>query len=153
MGANGSYDEEMGGVPKGKRTHIETGYKILGHKVILQGDNETQTKNIMNSNSNGPIYLIAKKNLDGSLQIQNINDFSDHKIGYEINLKYDSNGNVKPYNGIESNSHAHQWVQTPNGNMSRKKVEGNGHLDILSNYSALIKMIEKFNKEKHKSKK
>lgn len=153
MGANGSFDKELDGVPEAKRTHIETGHTILGHKVLLQGDNETQTKNIMNSNSRDPIYLIAKKNSDGSLQIQNINDFGDHKIGYEVNLKFDSNGNVKPYNGKEGNSHAHEWVQAPDGDMRRKDVAGNSHFPIPSNYSNLIKKIEKFNKEKHNSKK
>lgn len=153
MGANGSYDKSMGGVPDAKRTHTETGHTILGHKVLLQSDNQTQTKNIMNSNSGDPIYLIAKKNPDGSLQIQNINDFGDHKIGYEINLKFDSNGNVKQYNGKEGNSHAHEWVQAPNGDMHRKDVDGNSHRPIPSSYSNLIKKIEKFNKEKHKSKK
>lgn len=153
MGANGSFDKSMGGVPDAKRTHTETGHTILGHKVLLQSDNQTQTKNIMNSNSGDPIYLIAKKNPDGSLQIQNINDFGDHKIGYEINLKFDSSGNVKPYNGKEGNSHAHEWIQAPNGDMHRKDVEGNGHRPIPSSYTNLIKKIEKFNKEKHKSKK
>ena len=153
MGANGSYDKSMGGIPEGKRTHVETGHTIMGHKVLLQGENDKQTKNIMNSNSSDPIYLIAKKNPDGSLQILNINDFSDHKIGYEVNLKYDSNGNVKPYNGKESNSHAHEWKQTPDGNMHRKDVEGNNHLEIPSRYTDLIRKIETFNKEKHKSKK
>ena len=153
MGGNGSYDKKMGEVPKGKRTHIETGYTIMGHKVLLQGENTTQTKNIMNSNSGDPIYLMAKTTLDGSLQILNINHFSDHKIGFEVNLKYDSNGNVRQYNGKESNSHAHEWYQAPEGNMHRKEVEGNTHLQIPSRYSALIKQIENFNKEKHKSKK
>lgn len=54
MGANGSYDKSMGGGSEQNRTHTETGYRILGHKVLLQGDNATQTKNIMNSNSKDP---------------------------------------------------------------------------------------------------
>lgn len=108
---------------------------------------------VMNSNSGDPIYLIAKKNADGSLEVTNINDFSDHKIGYEINLKFDSAGNVKPYNGREANSHAHEWFQAPDGNMHRVDVEGNSHLQIHPRYTALIRKIEKFNKEKHEIKK
>lgn len=153
MGANGSYDRNKGGVPDESRTHIETGYTILGHKVLLQEDNPTQTKNIMNSNSKNPIYLMAKKNLDGSLQILNINDFSNNRIAYEVNLKYDSGGKIKPYNGKESNSHSHIWFQSFDGNMHRKDVEGNGHLSIPSKYTALIMSIEKFNKAKHMCKK
>lgn len=91
MGANGSYDKESGGVPAERRTHIETGHTILGHKVLLQDGVTDQTKNIMNSNSESPIYLMAKRNPDGSLTVLNINDFSRHKIGLEINLKFDQN--------------------------------------------------------------
>ena len=50
MGANGSYDKNLGGVPKDKRTHTETGYTVMGHKVLLQKGNESQTKNILNAN-------------------------------------------------------------------------------------------------------
>ena len=32
MGANGSYDKKLGGVPKDKRTHTETGYTVMGHR-------------------------------------------------------------------------------------------------------------------------
>ena len=148
MGANGSYDKTMDGVPENKRTHIETGYEIFGHKVLLQDGTEDQTANILNSNSKDPIYLIAKKNQDGSLTILNINDCSDHKIGFEVNLKFDVNGNVLPYNGKENHSHGHEWIQVENGDMHRKPTTGNSHLAIPSGYGALIKAIEKFNKGK-----
>ena len=85
MGANGSYDKTLGGVPLGKRTHIETGHTILGHKVLLQDGTYDQTKNILNSNSESPIYLIAKQYEDGSLAVLNINQNKDHKIDIEIN--------------------------------------------------------------------
>lgn len=153
MGANGSYDKKTGGVPAGRRTHIETGHKILGHKVLLQEGVSDQTKNIMNSNSESPIYLMAKKNPDGSLTVLNINDFSGHKIGLEINLKYDQNGNVKPFNGKEANSHSHEWHQVDNGDMHRKPTEGNSHLPIPDRYSELISEIQKFNKQKNTCKK
>ena len=57
MGANGSYDKTLGGVPLGKRTHIETGHTILGHKVLLQDGTYDQTKNILNSNSESLFIL------------------------------------------------------------------------------------------------
>ena len=99
MGANGSYDKNLGGVPKNKRTHTETGYTIEGHKVLLQTGKESQTKNIMNSNTDNSIYLMAKQNEDGTLTILNINANKGHKIGTEINLVFDSHGNLVPYNG------------------------------------------------------
>ena len=69
MGANGSYDKNLGGVPKDKRTHTETGYTVLGHKVLLQTGKEKQTSNILNSNSKDATYLIAKLNEDDTLTI------------------------------------------------------------------------------------
>ena len=153
MGANGSYDKSIDGVPESMRTHIETGHEIFGHKVLLQDGTEDQTANILNSNSKEPIYLIAKKNQDGSLTILNINDCSNHKIGFEVNLKFDKNGNVLSYNGKENHSHGHEWIQVENGDMHRKPTAGNSHLPIPSRYSALIKAIEKFNKEKNHVKK
>ena len=99
MGGNGSYDKTKGGVPKRKRTHTETGYTIDGHKVLVQTGNESQTKNIMNSNSKDSIYLMAKLNEDGTLTILNVNANKGHKIGTEINLVFDTHGNLIPFNG------------------------------------------------------
>ena len=99
MGANGSYDKNLGGVPEDKRTHTETGYTIDGHKVLLQTGKESQTKNIMNSNTDNSVYLMAKQNEDGTLTILNINANKGHKIGTEINLVFDSHGNLVPFNG------------------------------------------------------
>ena len=139
----------MGGVPKDKRTHIETGHTIMGHKVLLQDGNRLQTKNIMNSNSDSPTYLMAKLNQDGSLTVLTINQNKDHKIEFEINLKFDSQGNVRPYNGKESSSHAHEWYEGEDGNMYRKTTKGNSHMLIPSTYNALIHAIEQFNKKKN----
>ena len=148
MGANGSYDPKLNGVPENKRTHIDTGFRILGHKVLLQEGVTDQSKNIMNSNSEDPIYLMAKQNEDGSLTILNINNFSKHKIGYELNLKFDINGNLKPYDGKEQSSHSHKWYEGDDGLMHRKPVSGNSHLPIPEEYNELITEIEKFNKQK-----
>ena len=147
MGANGSYDPEIDGVPEDKRTHIDTGFRILGHKVLLQEGATDQTKNIMNSNSEDPIYLIAKQYEDGSIAVLYVNDFTNHKLGYELNLKVDINGNLKPYNGTEQSSHAHKWHEGDDGKMHRIPVSDNGHLPIPKKYDKLLAEIEKFNKE------
>ena len=155
MGANGSYDKNLGGVPKDKRTHTETGYTIMGHNVLLQTGKEKQTSNILNSNSPDSTYLIAKLNEDKSLTIWDININTSHKIGTEINLKFDSHGNLIPYNGKESASHSHKWIEHPDGNMGRKPASkgDNTHLPISDEYKPLLDAIVKFNKQKNKLKK
>ena len=152
MGGNGSYDKKLGGVPKKKRTHLETGYTVMGHKVLLQKGIEDQTKNILNANSPDSTYLIAKLNEDGTLTILNVNANKDHKIGTEINLVFDTHGNPVPFNGKKSGSHSHQWVEQSDGNMGRKPVSKgeNGHLPIPNEYIPLVDAIVKFNKQKNK---
>lgn len=152
MGANGSYDKNLGGVPKDKRTHTETGYTVLGHKVLLQTGTEDQTSNILNSNSPDSTYLMAKLNEDDTLTILNININKGHKITTDINLKFDSHGNLILYNGKENASHSHEWIELPNGNMARKpspKGE-NTHLPISDEFKPLLDAVVKFNKKKNK---
>lgn len=155
MGANGSYDKKLGGVPDDKRTHTETGYTIMGHKVLLQTGKESQTKNIMNSNTDNSIYLMAKLNEDGTLTIWDININKGNKIKTDINLKFDSHGNLIPYNGKESASHSHKWIEISNGDMARKPSSNgeNTHLPISDEYKPLLDAIIKFNKQKNKLKK
>ncbi len=152
MGGNGSYDKKLGGVPKKKRTHIETGFTVMGHKVLLQKGIENQTKNILNANSPDSTYLIAKLNDDSTLTIFNINVNIGNKIGTEINLVFDSHGNLVPYNGKKSGSHSHQWVEQPNGDMGRKPSHNgeNTHLPIPNDFTSLSDAIVQFNKQKHK---
>lgn len=155
MGANGSYNKKMGGVPEDKRTHTETGYTVLGHKVLLQSGKEKQTSNILNSNSPDVTYLMAKLNEDGTLTILNIDINKSHQIKTDINLKFDSHGNLIPFNGKESGTHSHQWIQKPNGDMARKPTS-NGkslHLPIPDEFKPLLDAIVKFNKQKNKPKK
>lgn len=152
MGANGSYDKNWGGVPDGKRTHLETGYSILGYKVLLQKGTEDQTTNILNSNSPDSTYLMAKLNEDNTLTVLNININKDHKIKMDINLKFDSHGNLIPFNGKESASHSHKWIERPDGKMARKPASNgeNTHLPIPDEYTPLSDAIVKFNIQKHK---
>ena len=152
MGANGSYDKTLAGVPKDKRTHTETGYTVLGHKVLLQTGKEGQTKNIMNSNSDNSVYLMAKLNEDGTLTILNINANKGHKLGTELNLVFDSHGNLVPFNGKKSGSHSHRWEEQANGNMGRKPVSKgeSPHQPIPDEFTPLVNAIVKFNKKKNK---
>ena len=155
MGANGSYDKNLGGVPEEKRTHTETGYTVLGHKVLLQTGTEDQTSNILNSNSPDSTYLMAKLNEDGTLTILNVNINEGHKIKMDINLKFDSHGNLIPFNGKESASHSHKWIEMLNGYMARKPFSNgeNTHLPISDEFKPLLNAIVKFNKKKNKLKK
>ena len=77
------------------------------------------------------------------------------KIETEINLKFDTHGNFIPFNGKESASHSHKWIEHPNGNMGRKPASKgeNTHLPISDEYKPLLDAIVKFNKQKHKLKK
>lgn len=155
MGANGSYDKNLGGVPEDKRTHTETGYTVLGHKVLLQTGKENQTKNIMNSHSKDSTYLMAKLNEDDTLTILNVNINNNHKIGTEINLVFDTHGNLIPYNGGKNGSHSHQWEEGSNGIMGRKPAPKgeNSHFPISDEFKPLLDAIVKFNKQKNKLKK
>lgn len=152
MGGNGSYDKKIGGVPKKKRTHLETGYTVMGHKVLLQKGIEDQTKNILNANTPDSIYLIAKLNEDGTLTILNVNANQGNKIATEINLVFDTHGNLVPYNGKKSGSHYHQWEEQSNGNMGRKTISKgeNPHQPIPDEYTSLVNAIVEFNKKKNK---
>lgn len=152
MGGNGSYDKKLGRVPKKKRTHIPTGYTIMGHKVLLQKGIEDQAKNILNSNSPDSIYLIAKLNEDGTLTVWNINANKRNKIGTDINLVFDTHGNLVPYNGKKTGSHSHQWEEQTNGNMGRKPVPKGEtpHQPIPDEFITLVNAIVKFNKQKNK---
>jgi|GEM_PF-1255966 len=155
MGANGSYDKNLGGVPDNKRTHTDTGYTVLGFKVLLQTGKEKQTSNILNSNSKDATYLIAKLNEDYTLTIHDINAYEGYKIKTDINLKFDSHGNLILYNGKEHGSHSHKWIEMPNGDMARKPSSNgeNTHLPISDEFKPLLDAIVKFNKKNNKLKK
>ena len=94
---------------------------------------------------------MAKLNEDGTLTILNVNANKGHKIGTEINLVFDTHGNLIPFNGKKSGSHSHQWVEQSDGNMGRKPVPkgGNGHLPIPDEFKPLLNAIVKFNKQKN----
>lgn len=146
MGTNQSYDRSIGGVPENNRSHLETGYRINGHKVLLQKSDPSQSKNIMNSNSDSPIYLIGHERKDGSIAIHSINIFEGHYLKTEINLKYDSNGNLLPFNGKEAGTHSHAWVLGNDGNMHRANPKT--HEPVPTGYSNLLRDIVRFNNQR-----
>ena len=151
MGGNGSYSKEFRGVPLASRTHIDTNMRIDGHKVLLQKTDVEQSKNIMNSNSESPIYIIARVKADGTLVVHSLNEFRNHEICLEINFKYDAEGNMIPYskNSAEG-SHAHRWSVNDRGENARLQHDKSNVFDIPVEYNALIDKIDEFNKAKRK---
>ena len=97
-------------------------------------------------------YLMAKLNEDDTLTILNVNINEGNKIKMDINLKFDSHGNLITYNGKESASHSHKWIEMPNGNMTRKPAKNgeNTHLPISDEFKPLLNAIVNFNKKKNK---
>lgn len=98
---------------------------------------------------------MAKLNEDDTLTILNINVNKGHKIKVDINLKFDSHGNLIPFNGKESASHSHEWIERPDGKMTRKPaINGeNTHLPISGEFNSLLDAVVEFNKKKNKLKK
>lgn len=152
MGGNSSYSKEWGRVPSGKLTHTDTHHCIDGHKIVLSTLNPMQNKNILNSNSSNATYIIAKKQKDGTIEINSINVFKKHEIDYEINLKFDSQGNILPFNNGKG-SHAHLWYKdSKSGELKRESHDKKNSFPIEEKYKSLISKIEFFNKQKHKAK-
>lgn len=151
MGGNGSYSKKYRGVPKIQRTHIDTNMRIDGHKVLLQARNTYQNKNILNSNSDSPIYLIARTDSSGVIQIRTINVYSNHEISIEINLQFDTLGEYVAYDrSYIKSSHSHRWYKTDKGTFERMSHDRNNIFEVPKEYMALIEKIVKFNKHKRR---
>ena len=147
----------------GLRQKIVNAIPLVMHRAISSGiglfiafvglkGTEDQTTNILNSNSPDSTYLMAKLNEDNTLTVLNININEGHKIKIDINLKFDSHGNLIPFNGKESASHSHKWIERPDGKMARRPASNgeNTHLPIPYEYKPLSDAIVKFNIQKHK---
>lgn len=154
MGGNSTYSEDLRSVPEKNRSHVDTNMRIGGHKVLLQAKNIEQSKNILNSNSESPVYLIAKSDKQGgAVQVETILAFEKHEISLEINLKFDVNGDFIPYSdakGKVGTSHSHLWQKNSKGEFERKKHDRGNIFDIPSEYNDLIDKIVEFNKKKRK---
>lgn len=148
MGGNGSYSKQWCGVPQASRTHIDTGFRIGGHKVLLYGSNTGHNKIIMNSNSRSPIYLFASLDKKtGKVSVSGIGAYKNHALSRSIDLKFDSDGLAKPFNKGEGGSHSHKWQEISPGVYGRKSHDKNNHLSIPKQYKTLIRKIENFNKK------
>ena len=148
MGGNNSYNKTLDRVKGNLRTHREFHYRIEGHKILLQNKNPKQIKMPMNSNSESPIYLIGRKRKDGSIEIASIGIYKNHKCIGQIDLKFDSKGNLIPYsNNGEASSHYHKFSENESSNkVGRRSRDKHNHLPIESKYDLLLKKIEEFNK-------
>lgn len=148
MGGNGSYSKEFGGVPTNDRTHYDTDFRIDGHKVVVFQDNPNHDKIIMNSNSESPIYLFALADKEtGKLTISGIGIYKKHLLTESIDLKFDSKGNVLPFNKTEDGSHSHKWGEVSPGIIGRKSHDKNNYFPIDPKYQPLIDKIVEFNKK------
>lgn len=148
MGGNGSYSTEFGGVIAANRTHFDTGYRIDGHKVVILQDNPSHDKIIMNSNSENPIYLFASiDDKTGKLTISSIGIYKKHMLTMSIDIMFDGDGNVIPYNEGEHGTHAHNWSEVSPGVIGRKSHDKSNHLPIPEKYKSLIEKIVEFNKK------
>lgn len=152
MGGNYSYNKALGGVPDNKRTHDELSTRIDGHKILLQKGSDNRVKIPMNSNSESPIYLGAHRKEDGTIEITTFGVYEKHKCIGQVDLKFDSKGNLIPYaNNGEGSSHFHKFSEDKStGLVSRKPGQKDNHLPIDSKYDSLIKKIVEYNKAKHK---
>ncbi len=150
MGGNGSYSAAVHGVPDASRIFDEARTRIDGHKILIQKDTETQIKIPMNSNSDNPIYLCAKVDKEGNVQISSIAVYENHKLVKSIDLVFDKDGNVVPFSPNKKSSHCHVWNESPSGAVGRKRHDGGNTLPLPNEYKHLIDKIVKYNKEKHK---
>ncbi len=148
MGGNGSYSKEWGGVPEVSRTHIDTNYRVDGHKVLLLEQNPGHDKIIMNSNSENPVYLFASVDKQsGVIQISGIGIYEKHVLKESIDLKFDKDGNVLPFSKTENGSHAHLWYEKSPGIYGRKSHDKSNYYPISKKYQGLINKIEDFNRK------
>ncbi len=150
MGGNGSYSSLLKGVPNASRTHNEATSRIDGHKILVQKKTEKQIKIPMNSNSDNPTYLCAKVDKDGNIRISSISEYKNHKLVKSVDLEFDKNGDYIPYSKDKKSSHCHNWNESSEGNVGRKRHDGRNVYPIPEKYKQLIDKIMKYNKEKHK---
>ena len=158
MGGNGAYDEKWGGIPDVKRKYDEMSKKIDGHKIVVELHNPQHKSAPENSNSESPIYLCARVNKKtNEVQIHTIAFYSNHKLVKTIDLDFDTEGNLKPFEQnmgkkgrqIIKGTHRHKWDISDNGVVGRKSHKANNTFPIDTN-SPLLKKIVEFNKQHNK---
>lgn len=151
MGGNGSYDKNTGGVPVANQTHEALPNRIDGHKILVQkGKARKQVKLPMNSNSERPIYLCAfVDKTTNEITIKQIGIYRNHKVVAEIGLEFDKKGNLIPYSKGKG-THLHLYNEDTKGNRKRKSHDKKNTFPVPRKYRKLLKLIEKYNKERHK---
>lgn len=149
MGANSSYNPELGGVPEMARTHKDTEQRIDGHKIIVQKIVPQQVQVPMKSNSDSPIYLCARtlKGKEGKYEIASIGIYKDHKIIGQIDLNPNKMGNIRPYSPDGKGMHYHNFSENGGGSMGRKSGDRNNHHPIPPQYQSLVDKIIEYNKK------
>lgn len=149
MGGNGSYNKALGRVRGYRRTHKEYHARIAGHKILIQNRNPMQVKIPVNSDSDSPIYLGARKTRFGAIEITTIGIYKNHKCIGQIDLKFDKDGNFIPYSSSDKGSSHYHKFQTDEktGTVSRKSHNKNNTFAIDSNYNELIQKIVDFNQK------
>ena len=96
----------------------------------------------------GSFFLFTTKQADGTIQVHSVNIFKGHDLSYEINLEFDSKGNILPFNNGKRQSCTHLAKDTKDGKLKRKSHDKKNSFPIDSKFNSLILKIESFNKKK-----
>ena len=152
MGANGSYNKTLGRIKAIDRTHREFHDRIDGHKILLQNRNQKQVSLPVNSNSESPIYLGAKRIGNDAVEVSTIGIYENHKLVGQIDLKFDKNGDFVPYEkGNRNTSHFHYFKTDPKtGEVSRKSHDKTNTHPIDSKWLKLCHDVADYNKSQRK---
>lgn len=148
MGANGAYNKTLGRIKAKNRTHREYHDRIKGHKILLLNANQRHVSLPVNSNSDSPIYLGAKKIGSDAVEITTIGIYEKHKLIGQIDLKFDKSGNIVPYErGNGNSSHFHYFKTDPTtGKVSRKSHDKTNTYEIDSEWNELCNAVAEYNK-------
>ena len=135
-------------MPEASCTHLDTDYRIDGHKVLLFGENVEHDKIIMNANSDSPTYLFASVDKKtGKIIVSGIGIYQKEKLTVSVDLKFDSNGNIIPFSKSENGLHSHLWEEISPGIIGRKSHKKSNYFPIDSKLDSLIAKIVDFNKK------
>lgn len=152
MGGNNTYNPAIGGIAEVDRTHNDTHLRIDGHKILVQKIQPRQVQVPMNSNSESPIYLCARK-LKGKpgepdrYEIASIGIYKNHKIVGQIDLNQDKHGNIKPYTPDGKGIHYHKFSELSSTKQGRNSGQADNHLPIPDQFKGLVEKVINFNKK------
>lgn len=103
----------------------------------------------MNSNSQSPIYLCARRDSEGYVTIVSIGLYQKHLCYGQIDLKFDKDMNYIPYSEDPHSSHFHRFNYDEGSNkVNRTPHDKNNVFPIGEEYTELIQRIVEFNKAK-----